>query len=200
MLSRVGKFSSILAGNQFMPRSIYCAKVCTFTQVCIIGGGSAINSLSHTQQLREDFSSGWRKFLFWDFNGCVAGSSLHISADRLCSEGTTGNSTASLLLHLPVFITWLCWADRIYLLHKKPSGPQWCCASHETARGATNWNWRQSIGERQQQLSHFTHLFEPWGKSMNQADKNRSHSPPGYWFRLTPQPNPERLCYPLKVI
>ncbi|EOA95830.1 hypothetical protein Anapl_16369 [Anas platyrhynchos] len=37
----------------------------------------------------------------------------------LCSEGTTGNSAASLLLHLPVFITWLCRADRIYLLQKK---------------------------------------------------------------------------------
>lgn len=36
---------------------------------------------------------------------------------------------------------------------------------------------------------------------MNQADKNRSHSPSGYQFKLNPESKAaESLCYPLKAI
>lgn len=44
-------------------------------------------------------------------------------------------------------------------------------------------------------------FWKVWGKGMNQADKNRSHSPSGYRVKLNPESKAaESLCYPLKII
>ena len=123
---------------------------------------SAINSLSHTQRHRENFSSGWRKFLFWDFNGCVAGSSLHISADRSWSESTTRKTIVPLSPSTHISQS-SCAALTTFTFCKKTSNTKSYCTSHERTGEATNWNWRQSISESQQWLFLFPCFFEKAG-------------------------------------